>query len=297
MPSWRNGRWRFPERSFTLRRRFILCILNIMKIKSIERIGLLMSLSSVAFFLSGCGGSDVAGDAETTPAHLAAAQGVSAELGSGAGADALASAPMATQDYVIQKGDTLGGLATKFGVSIDAIKEVNGMDSDTIFYGKTIKIPAPAGTPASQIANAAESQTAPVSAPEVINTPTTTTTSTPSTTPESTAPTNAPVQTAPVSNAVDNSLPVVPPAPPTGNNTSSSETEPQSGTSIGAAFGGGDKTNDTTTAPQPRMPGASSISPFYDNADTGVNSIPPISGQPKSGEDVDEKPSIPLPRE
>ena len=41
----------------------------------------------------------------------------------------------------IVSGDTLYGLARKYGTSVSAIKRVNGMTSDVIFKGKTIKIP------------------------------------------------------------------------------------------------------------------------------------------------------------
>ena len=41
----------------------------------------------------------------------------------------------------IVSGDTLYGLARKYGTSVNAIKRVNGMTSDVIFKGKTIKIP------------------------------------------------------------------------------------------------------------------------------------------------------------
>jgi len=41
----------------------------------------------------------------------------------------------------IVSGDTLYGLARKYGTSVSAIKRANGMTSDVIFKGKTIKIP------------------------------------------------------------------------------------------------------------------------------------------------------------
>lgn len=41
----------------------------------------------------------------------------------------------------IAKGDTLWGLSTKYGVSVNAIKEVNGLTGDTIYAGKKIIIP------------------------------------------------------------------------------------------------------------------------------------------------------------
>ncbi|KAK4845104.1 hypothetical protein QYF36_000943 [Acer negundo] len=41
----------------------------------------------------------------------------------------------------IVKGDTLWGLSRKHGVSIDAIKEANGLSGDTIYAGKKLFIP------------------------------------------------------------------------------------------------------------------------------------------------------------
>ncbi|XVF58571.1 hypothetical protein PTKIN_Ptkin07bG0076900 [Pterospermum kingtungense] len=41
----------------------------------------------------------------------------------------------------IVKGDTLWGLSRKYGVSIDAIKEANGLTGDTIYAGKKLIIP------------------------------------------------------------------------------------------------------------------------------------------------------------
>ncbi|KAK6919693.1 LysM domain [Dillenia turbinata] len=41
----------------------------------------------------------------------------------------------------IVKGDTLWGLSKKYGVSIEAIKEANGLTGDTIYAGKKLVIP------------------------------------------------------------------------------------------------------------------------------------------------------------
>ncbi|KAM1715174.1 hypothetical protein ACFX12_025692 [Malus domestica] len=41
----------------------------------------------------------------------------------------------------IEKGDTLWGLSREHGVSIDAIKEANGLTGDTIYAGKKLIIP------------------------------------------------------------------------------------------------------------------------------------------------------------
>ncbi|MGC4014981.1 MAG: LysM peptidoglycan-binding domain-containing protein [Luteolibacter sp.] len=44
--------------------------------------------------------------------------------------------------HVVVKGDTLGGIARKYGVSQDAIKKANDMTKDTVVLGKTLQIPA-----------------------------------------------------------------------------------------------------------------------------------------------------------
>jgi LysM repeat protein len=44
--------------------------------------------------------------------------------------------------HLVVKGDTLGGIARKYGVSMDAIKRANSMTKDTVVLGKTLKIPA-----------------------------------------------------------------------------------------------------------------------------------------------------------
>ncbi|KAL3848731.1 hypothetical protein ACJIZ3_010613 [Penstemon smallii] len=42
----------------------------------------------------------------------------------------------------IVKGDTLWGLSREYGVSIEAIKEANGLTGDTIYAGKKLVIPS-----------------------------------------------------------------------------------------------------------------------------------------------------------
>lgn len=44
--------------------------------------------------------------------------------------------------HTVVKGDTLGGIARKHSVSIASIKAANGMTSDVVVLGKTLKIPA-----------------------------------------------------------------------------------------------------------------------------------------------------------
>ncbi|XXG77480.1 hypothetical protein AAC387_Pa08g1626 [Persea americana] len=49
--------------------------------------------------------------------------------------------PSSPKTIEIVKGDTLWGLSRKHGVSIDAIKEANGLSGDTIYAGKKLVIP------------------------------------------------------------------------------------------------------------------------------------------------------------
>ena len=44
--------------------------------------------------------------------------------------------------YVVQKGDTLYGLANKFGVSVDNLKSLNNLASNNLSIGQVLKIPS-----------------------------------------------------------------------------------------------------------------------------------------------------------
>ncbi len=46
-----------------------------------------------------------------------------------------------TNTYVVQKGDTLYGLANKFGVSVDSLKSLNNLTSNNLSIGQVLKIP------------------------------------------------------------------------------------------------------------------------------------------------------------
>lgn len=50
--------------------------------------------------------------------------------------------PAKATEHSIKNGETLSSISKKYGVSIDAIKRANGMSSDAIRAGKTLKIPA-----------------------------------------------------------------------------------------------------------------------------------------------------------
>ncbi|MCW1884436.1 LysM peptidoglycan-binding domain-containing protein [Luteolibacter flavescens] len=47
--------------------------------------------------------------------------------------------------HTVVRGDTLGGIARRYGVSTSAIKQANGMTSDTVVLGKTLSIPGSSG--------------------------------------------------------------------------------------------------------------------------------------------------------
>lgn len=45
--------------------------------------------------------------------------------------------------YTVQRGDTLGSIALRFGVTVEAIQALNHMDSNVIYIGQVLQIPAP----------------------------------------------------------------------------------------------------------------------------------------------------------
>ena len=48
----------------------------------------------------------------------------------------------ATKDYTVKSGDSLSVIAKKNGLSVRQLKELNGLSSDVIRVGKTLKVPA-----------------------------------------------------------------------------------------------------------------------------------------------------------
>ncbi|CAL9119506.1 unnamed protein product [Musa textilis] len=55
--------------------------------------------------------------------------------------EGLGSKPSSGREIEILRGDTLWGHSHKYGVSINAIKEANGIQGDTIYAGKKLIIP------------------------------------------------------------------------------------------------------------------------------------------------------------
>lgn len=48
----------------------------------------------------------------------------------------------ATKKYVVKAGDTLGGIAHDSGISVRALKELNGLERNTVRIGQELKVPA-----------------------------------------------------------------------------------------------------------------------------------------------------------
>lgn len=82
--------------------------------------------------------------AESTPVQVVA---TSAPASAGA-------SPAAVEQYEVRRGDTLWGLARKFGVTVDALKEVNDLGTARIMAGQTLTV-ARADAPAPSAASGA----------------------------------------------------------------------------------------------------------------------------------------------
>ena len=52
-------------------------------------------------------------------------------------------------EYVVESGDTIGGIAERFGVDADVIREANGLEDDFINVGQTLIIPRGNSVPSS----------------------------------------------------------------------------------------------------------------------------------------------------
>jgi LysM repeat protein len=109
--------------------------------------GLLPTL--VAGALLGCGGDS---PLDLIPTSTTAATAVSSQPTQTVPVAATATAvPTETpgaatgeQEYTVQAGDTLGGIAAQFGVTVDALVQANSItDPNLIIPGETLIIPAP----------------------------------------------------------------------------------------------------------------------------------------------------------
>ncbi len=74
--------------------------------------------------------------------------------------------------YVIQKGDTLSGIALAAGVSIDDLRALNNLNGDEIFAGETLYIPSYGNVPTkTQKSVAKKSKPAPVEPAPAVSAP------------------------------------------------------------------------------------------------------------------------------
>ena len=76
----------------------------------------------------------------------------------------------ATTEYVVKSGDTLGGIAYSNGINIRQLKELNGLQKDSLRIGQKLKIPAgkaaaPKAAPAAEKKVEAAKPAAPAAAP------------------------------------------------------------------------------------------------------------------------------------
>jgi LysM repeat protein len=53
-----------------------------------------------------------------------------------------------TSDYLVKSGDYLGKIAKQFGTTVAELKSLNGLNSDRIYIGQTLKVSATVTTPA-----------------------------------------------------------------------------------------------------------------------------------------------------
>lgn len=54
--------------------------------------------------------------------------------------------PEQTGTYKVQKGDTLFGIASKYNTTVDKIKQLNNLTSNTLFIGQELKVPSEENT-------------------------------------------------------------------------------------------------------------------------------------------------------
>ena len=48
--------------------------------------------------------------------------------------------PKSSKEYVIQKGDSLWSLSRQFDISVEKIREINGLESDVLSPGQILRI-------------------------------------------------------------------------------------------------------------------------------------------------------------
>lgn len=158
--------------------------------------------------------SDVAAKFNTTAAALMKVNGITDAAGIHAGARLVivkpeaipTETPVPVKSYEVQANDTLLGIATKFGITVEDLKKANGLKNNLIRIGQQLTLPAatgetaaaPTATPEpSEIAPAVPDRAADLTSTMVVTGPMTTTFTLPAPVPTRTptpGPENRPVE-------------------------------------------------------------------------------------------------------
>jgi len=85
------------------------------------------------------GGSPTPARTPSTPA--ASATGSASSTASASPGTTPAATPGGERSYTVAAGDTLSAIASQFGVTVDGIKSLNGLTSDTLQIGALLRIP------------------------------------------------------------------------------------------------------------------------------------------------------------
>lgn len=72
--------------------------------------------------------------------------------------------PTPTTNYPVKSGDTLGGIARQFGLTVQQLQSLNNLSSDRIYVGQSLKVTGQAAPTPSQVSSA-PSQVAPTPTP------------------------------------------------------------------------------------------------------------------------------------
>lgn len=135
----------------------------------------LLPLAAGALLLSACDGDDDPGPTSTasaggtsTPAPTATpfarvpdpviVTGDGAPTGGGGSSEDAVT-------YVVESGDTLGGIADNFGVDIEVIQQANDLDGVDIFIGQELVIPRGGSTPGGNEGDSGDDEPAATSTP------------------------------------------------------------------------------------------------------------------------------------
>ncbi len=62
------------------------------------------------------------------------------EKGASAGGNASSTNSASGKRHTVKSGDSLWGLSMQYGISIQKIKQLNGLSGDTIYIGQTLKV-------------------------------------------------------------------------------------------------------------------------------------------------------------